>query len=136
MTRGKWSLKEPEERKIPDRFPNPNSTAAEIYGPAMELKDRGQAKAYFDKIVSLILLLKEEDGMTREKAEELVKSNLGYYAGYYDAETRERVEDLFDCEHPIFGKIEKNGAPSPGQAFEAGIALANEMMKVKTESEE
>ena len=60
------------------------------------------------------------NAMLRAEAEKICKSNLGYYAGYYDNETRARVEKLFLCEHPIFGSIKENGAPTPEEAFNAG----------------
>lgn len=48
-------------------------------------------------------------GKTREEAEQIERSNLGYYAGYHLDETRERVERLFRCAHPVFGSIAENG---------------------------
>lgn len=40
-----------------------------------------------------------------------LKQGLAYYAGYFSDETRERVERLFQCEHPIFGKFAVHGRP-------------------------
>lgn len=56
-------------------------------------------------------------GRTREESEEIERSNLGYYAGYYDAETRERVERLFGAVHPIFGR----STPTPAEAYSKGV---------------
>ncbi|TXH09637.1 MAG: hypothetical protein E6R03_16465 [Hyphomicrobiaceae bacterium] len=47
-------------------------------------------------------------------------SALGF-AGYYDSETRERVERLFKCEHPIFGAIATKGQPTAELAFALGV---------------
>jgi hypothetical protein len=58
------------------------------------------------------------------------RHNLGYFAGYYDNETRERVERLFKCSHPIFGSIAKNGAPTAKEALAAGMVAAK--LGVKT----
>lgn len=90
------------------------------YGPAMKMTDQAEATAYFERLVDHQMSF----GSDRAKAEETERSNLGYYAGYYDNETRERVERLFACAHPIFGAIAKEGTPTPEQAFQAGIDLA------------
>lgn len=62
---------------------------------------------------------------------EIAQKNLGYYAGYYDNETRKMVEELFFCEHPMFGSIKEKGDTTPEQAFEIGKKLG-EILKKKT----
>jgi hypothetical protein len=100
-------------------------TIGETLGPAMEITDPEDAQQYFIDYVAHIqkFLDKEprDDDMT---AEEIAKTNLGYFAGYYDNETRERVEKLFTCAHPIFGSIKDVGPPTPEQAFKMGEDLA------------
>jgi hypothetical protein len=60
------------------------------------------------------------EGETKiEAAERLERVNLGYFAGYYDTETAQRVLTLFKAAHPIFGTV----APTPEQALEAGYRL-------------
>ena len=95
----------------------------ESNGPAMKIidaKDAAQYKAayiaYTEKGIAAGGVNKT--GIT---AEEIVNSNLGYFAGYYSNEVRERVETLFNCEHPIFGSIKKNGAPTSAEAFRMGL---------------
>lgn len=80
-------------------------TIGEKYGPAMEITDQSEADAYLEECVQHSISL----GKTRKEAEAIERGNLGYYAGYYDNETRERVERLFRCSHPIFGKISQEG---------------------------
>jgi len=41
------------------------------------------------------------------------------------------VERLFRCSHPIFGSIAENGEPSPEEAFNAGVDLAERMKNKK-----
>jgi len=96
------------------------STIGEKYHPAMEITDQEEADAYFEKCVQHTMSFGHE---TRERAEEIERMNLGYFAGYYDTETRLRVEKLFKCAHPIFGKA-VDGTPTPEEAFEAGKKLA------------
>ena len=99
------------------------NTWGELYGPAMTITDETQAQTYFEKLVKGTM---EETAYSLEDAERIVRHNLGYYAGYYDNETRERVERLFQCEHPIFGAIKEKGAPTAREAFEAGIKMGEQ----------
>lgn len=106
---------------------NPENKEILTYGdclkPAMEITDKEDSIQY--KTDYIAFTQKEldtnpsQDGNT---AEDIVNSNLGYFAGYYDSETRKRVERLFMCSHPVFGSIEKNGSPSSEDAFVHGIS--------------
>lgn len=90
-------------------------THGEKYGPAMKMTDASEANDYFEALVEYAMRF----GRSREEAEKVERSNLGYYAGYYNLETRLRVERLFGCEHPFFGSA-MDGQPTPGEAFEIG----------------
>lgn len=94
-------------------------TYGEKYGPAMKITDPQEAKKYFEKLVREHM---EQFNTSREEAERLEKSNLGYYAGYYDSETMERVNRLFQTQHPVFGKI----IPTPEEALKMGITAGNQ----------
>lgn len=104
-------------------FPE-HATIREMYGPAMEITEQNEADVYFDKIVEHI---KVRGNKEQAEAESIARQNLGYYAGYYSHETRDRVERLFKCKHPVFGSIAENGPPSAEQALAAGIAIARSM---------
>lgn len=45
------------------------------------------------------------------------------YAGYYDHNTRLRVEKLFKCSHPVFGAA-TNGPINPNEAILSGVMAA------------
>ncbi len=92
-------------------------TTGDKYGPAMLITDQADANAYFERCVVHNMTF----GQSREEAEHINRVNLGYWAGYYSNETRQRVEKLFHCAHPVFGAIAKVGSPTPEQAFQAGI---------------
>lgn len=94
-------------------------TIGDKYGPAMNITDPQEAKEYFQVCVNHCM----RHGKTRAEAESIERQNLGYYAGYYDSATRERVEKIFACEHPIFGSIATKGTPTAEEAFEAGRNL-------------
>lgn len=90
-------------------------TIGEKYGPAMAITDEAQAQEYFRACVEHNMRF----GSTREQAEKIERANLGYYAGYYDAETAQRVYRLFNCAHPIFGRT----LPTAEEAFKAGTRM-------------
>lgn len=109
-----------------------NVTIENKYAPAMAITDQAEADAYFEACVQHTLSFNDYRlvDRTREEAEKIEREWLGYYAGYYSNETRERVERLFRCEHPMFGSIAKNGPPTQEQAFKLGQALASKLGKV------
>lgn len=95
------------------------------YRPAMEITDQNAADAYFAKCVEHNMRCQESEGSkpSRIRAEEVERQSLGYYAGYYSHETRERVERLFRCTHPVFGKASEH-VPTFKECFEAGKQLS------------
>lgn len=105
-------------------------TIGEKYGPAMEITEQADADAYFERCVHHTMWHLIHDGKVetqpeaRIEAERIEKINLGYYAGYYDSATRERVERLFHCAHPVFGSIAERGAPTADEALMAGVNRA------------
>ena len=106
-------------------------TYEECLDPAMKITDEADAQQYLTDYVEFIRRgLKKSPIQTGITAEEIARSNLGYYAGYYDADTRARVERLFCCEHPIFGPIAQNGQPSASEALLAGMTAARSGVSV------
>lgn len=95
-------------------------TIGDKYRPAMDIQDPVEADAYFERCVAHTMTF----GKSRAEAEKVERINLGYFAGYYSSETRERVERLFRCAHPIFGSIAENGSPTNERAFSAGARMA------------
>lgn len=62
----------------------------------------------------------EEVWVSRERATEITKINIGYICGYYGPELARFWYPAIDTQHPIFGQI----YPTPEAAFEAGEKLA------------
>lgn len=79
--------------QLPDKI-----TIGDKYGPAMEITDETEARVYFEKCVRHTMRMGK---MSREKAENIERQSLGYYAGYYSYETMRRVERLFLARHPV-----------------------------------
>lgn len=101
-------------------------TIRDAYGPAMEIIDQAAADEYLEMLAARVVL---HFGAEPEEAKRIERENLGYFAGYYDNETRLRVEKLFKCEHPVFGSIEKHGSPTINQAIRAGYDAARKAAK-------
>lgn len=78
-------------------------TYEDTLGPAMKITDPEDAKQYFSAYVSFMQEALRKEGKDASDAVRIVKANLGYYAGYYDQETFNRVTQLFNCNHPVFG---------------------------------
>lgn len=51
----------------------------------------------------LLYAVADKFGKTPLEHKEQQLSNVGYFAGYYDEETRKRVSKWLGAEHPIFG---------------------------------
>jgi hypothetical protein len=105
---------------------NPENKEILTYGeclePAMEITDAEEAKNYLTEytVYQQKMMDKEKLDYKGLTAEQIAKQNLGYFAGYYNDETRLRIEELFICSHPFFGKAE-NGIPTNREAFEIGV---------------
>lgn len=94
-------------------------TAGDVFDPIMRITKQSDADEIFAAYVDGLV----KQGRSKEEAASIVRSNLGYYAGYYNHETRVRVERLFSCRHPMFGKASA-GVPTAEEAFEMGQKLA------------
>ena len=94
-----------------------NVSDKDRYDLAMKVGSKSQADSQF----AMLLQRQIEDGVPPEIAAKFLRSNLAYYAAYFDDQTREYVERLYQCEHPVFGAIAVYGPPSTEEAFELGI---------------
>lgn len=94
-------------------------TIGEKYGYAMQITNEGEALEYLNACIEHTMSF----GHSRGEAERIEKANLGYYAGYYDNETRQRVERLFACAHPVFGKA-SDVPVDPTAALLSGVVRA------------
>jgi hypothetical protein len=80
-------------------------TYDETLGPAMTITEQADADQYLKAYTAHIQEVMDREGGEHPKtAEQVAKTNLGYYSGYYDPETMVRVQRLFRCVHPIFGR--------------------------------
>lgn len=58
-----------------------------------------------------------EPGLDRALAKKTLLSNIGYMAGYENPDTAQRIYEIFDTEHPFFGRRQ----PSAEEAMATGM---------------
>jgi hypothetical protein len=90
------------------------------YDLAMKVTDQASADAILEACVGPRM---RDMNSSRGEAAAFERRNLAYYAGYHDDATRERVERLFGCAHPVFGAIAVNGPPTADEALRLGIEM-------------
>jgi hypothetical protein len=58
-----------------------------------------------------------------DEVRKIVLANIGYYCGYYPAELADKVYEMFDTEHPIFGRAH----PTPDEILRIGMEMGRRM---------
>lgn len=96
-------------------------TYAEEFESALKCTTKAEADIW---LAQNIAWRGEAFGQSPVEAERVVKANLGYMAGYYNAETAKKIDALFGAGHPIFGGSDYFATVSPKQAFELGKKMA------------
>lgn len=109
-----------------------DATIGDLYNPAIDIAKRGdteEAKEYFDALVEHCLKMSQkerpDDNVDKTEAERIVHSNIGYWAGYHEKGTIEKVNELFGSFHPVFG----NSTPTSSEAFNMGLELGKKWKK-------
>jgi hypothetical protein len=92
-------------------------TNGDILHPAMEVQTEVEAAAYLAGYIDFKV---RRFGKSRDEAERIVKADIGYWTGYFDEKTQERVLRLFEYSHPIFG----TARPDAETALRAGRGAA------------
>src|SRR5690242_6620002 len=85
---------------------NLDATTGDRYRPAMTMSAK-RAPFYFERLVEWQMA---KGGYGREEAEQIERSNLAYFAGYYDAATSKHVLKVFGAAHPVFGETRPDAA--------------------------
>lgn len=96
----------------------------DVLGPAMKITTEREAAEYFAALITYMMRFELREARyegrppkTREEIVAIQKSNLGYFAGYYDNETMLRVNRLFRTVHPVFGGVPPT---TPSESFALG----------------
>jgi hypothetical protein len=96
-------------------------TVEEKYGPAMQINTEDDAKRYLEGCIAHTVRVNKE--ILEEDARQQELDNIGYYAGYFDEETRKRVEKLFGAVHPVFGSVKIKRTPK--EIFDLGFEIGS-----------
>ena len=93
------------------------NTIGEVFNEALRLAktDKDEAQDFFYQYVNHISVVNR---YSWDKSIEIAKSNLGYFAGYYNQEVCDIIYKTYQCSHPIFG--DKPFDVSPEEAFNKG----------------
>lgn len=100
------------------------ATYGEQFDAAMKCQTVAEAETWLRAEVTRYC---EEFGGEPAEAERIIKTNLGYMAGYYNHETAQKVQRLFGAAHPIFGTATYHQDVSPEKAFETGVNHARKI---------
>ncbi len=105
-------------------------TVGNKYKVVSGIDNKEDADSYLSVLVEhcIRLAAKTGESLSEEAAINIEKDNIGYYAGYFDTVSQQRIFELFDTEHPLFGRI----TPTNEQAFKAGGMMAEGMKAGKT----
>lgn len=116
-----------EFKRLLLKLPTPDKNIGDVYAPAMNVHSQADADITFKQLVKHVM----GKGKSRKEAEKLVRHNLGYIAGYYDADTRFRVEGFYKTKHPLLGAIAEKGQPTPSEAIRIGMLHAQKLKRKK-----
>lgn len=101
-----------------------NYTIGDIISELGGIETKSQATVYLDKYAKLLKRdLSPGVYIWKEERVKRAKRDIGYIAGYLTRDERERVEELFDCEHPFLGSIKKMGRPTGEEVFLCGYLM-------------
>ena len=94
----------------------------QTYGSLMQAALACKTREDADQLISAELssICAQEDAPPPEEARRILLCTIGYLAYYYDGRTIDRILDLFQTEHPFFGKSH----PSEEMAFTMGSQYA------------
>jgi hypothetical protein len=81
------------------------------------VKTAKQGGAIIEEEVRERMALWEDGRKDENEIRAILKENIGYSTGYCDHEFADRVMEVYECEHPVFGKKH----PSPEEALQMGI---------------
>lgn len=81
---------------------------------------KAQARALVDENVRQMVEILH---YSQAEARSFQLRSIGYYTGYLDHASADRIMELFDTEHPIFGREH----PTPEEALKKGIAFGEQM---------
>lgn len=98
-----------------------SKTFGEMMDEAIAIKTQKEADEWFRKKCEVMQEAHPEWDI--EKCASVVRSNLGYMAGYYDDKVAKHIHKFFNADHPVFGGHDYHKEVTPKKAFEMGKKL-------------
>ena len=80
------------------------NTMGDVFKTALDVAKRTPGKCN-DFLEAYAQEIAEDNGCSKEESLKIAKSNLGYFAGYYDTKTAKLIQDRYGAVHPIFGGL-------------------------------
>jgi hypothetical protein len=97
-------------------------TQSQMVSLALRFGTKEKARELVDiQVKEMVTVLHYEEA----EACRITLVNIGYYCGYLDHETADKIMDLFETEHPVFGREH----PTPQEAFRLGRELGEKMRR-------
>lgn len=78
-------------------------TMGEIFNAALDVAKTGNGDRCQAFLTSYVEYIVSESNHNVDEAENIAKSNLGYFAGYYNSEVYETINKAYGAVHPVFG---------------------------------
>ena len=78
-------------------------TMGEIFNTALDVAKTGDSDRCQAFLTSYVEYIVSESNHNVAEAENIAKSNLGYFAGYYSSEVYETINKAYGAVHPVFG---------------------------------
>ena len=78
-------------------------TMGEIFNTALDVAETGDGDRCQAFLTSYVEYIVSESNNNVAEAENIAKSNLGYFAGYYNSEVYETINKAYGAVHPVFG---------------------------------
>ena len=99
-------------------FQDTCKTFGEQFQSALACETREEAEAWMETEVTHYV---EHHVKSVTEAIEIIKSNIGYMAGYYGDKEAQKIHRLFHAVHPIFGTADYHRTLTNAEAFEIGL---------------
>ena len=105
------------------KFPKKPKDTSAIFTAALRVRSKRNAQEFLHGYARLLLARRQKEGKadSPEECLSIAAGNIGYLAGYCNPPDRNRIHQLFDAPHPVFGV----SYPTANKAFETGKSKGN-----------
>lgn len=105
-----------------------SKTIRQVFDEALACETKEQADQWLGAEIERHRV---EFNQTPSEARSVILKNLGYYAGYYDDATAQKIYRLYGANHPIVGGHDYHKTVTPEQAVDIGKKLGEKLAKEK-----